>query len=99
MSADNWDSCPRCLKRALHVYGKQADAVATLYGKVSVEEFDAARKGLVVPQREDFVTFREDYETSGAASGIVTVTYSGTCTVCRLALSFEHSEGIPGVGD
>jgi len=42
-------------------------------------------------------SFREDYEIYGADEGTVTVSYSGSCTKCRLSLSFEDDHPIEGV--
>lgn len=38
----------------------------------------------------------EDYEITGADTGIVTVGYSGSCTVCKLSLDFTETHPIPG---
>lgn len=62
------------------------------YGKVPVEEFDAARERLVDPSADDFHTFREDYEFWGAEDGEVHALYKGRCTVCSLATKLELSK-------
>jgi hypothetical protein len=88
MSADNWAECPRCKYRAKLKFEKESDAVQGMYGKVSVEEFDAARAAL---ELEDVGhTFREDYEFYGAEGGEITAEYSGHCTRCDLGLDFKH---------
>lgn len=62
------------------------------YGKVPVEEFDAAREALVDPTRDNFHTFREDYEFWGAEDGEVHGQYKGRCTVCGLEARLELSK-------
>jgi hypothetical protein len=99
MSADNWAYCPRCTARQQALLDQQADAVDAKYGKVPVEKFDQARRQhaeavAAFARRER--TFREDYEITGADTGIVTVSYSGSCTKCKLSLKFTDTHAIPG---
>lgn len=99
MSADNWAVCPRCLQRAKKREADRLAEVMASYGKVSVAEFDAARAAVEPVREQDFTTFREDYEISGAKTGTVTVSYSGNCDRCGLSLSFEESRAIPGLDE
>lgn len=101
MSADNWDKCPRCLRQALAVLENLKRQVNAAYGVVPVAEFDEKRVELSkeYAKLEDdtsFRTFREDYEIYGAEDGVVNVSYSGQCTVCKLSLKFTDSHPIPG---
>jgi hypothetical protein len=91
MSADSWAICPRCVAQARAEYDKNVEAVMATYGKVPVEEFDAARAALVAPAMGDFQTFREDYEFYGAEAGEVEASYSGHCSKCGLGLDFKVS--------
>ncbi len=99
MSADNWAVCPRCLAEALTEYRAELDCVGALYGEVPVEEFDTARAALTPPNRDDFQTFREDYEFYGAEQGEVTASYSGHCSKCGLGLDFKESRRFWGEAD
>lgn len=94
MSASNWDTCPRCWKRAKNKADRVLADVMNLYGKIPVEEFDELRANLFSPTPEDFKTFREDYEIVGAHLGYVKVTYSGACAWCGLELNFTHTHEI-----
>jgi hypothetical protein len=91
MSASNWATCPKCFSDNEEAVRQQAAKVAETYGKVSVEEFDAARRVLAlrVDKKLD-QTLREDYEIWGAGDGVVRVSYGCGCEVCGLSLSFGH---------
>jgi hypothetical protein len=100
MSADNWAYCPRCTQHGQARLDQRAAAVQASYGKIPVEEFDEARRqhaAAVKAFEQRDQTFREDYEISGAETGAVTVGYSGSCTKCKLSLSFNFTEPIPGL--
>jgi hypothetical protein len=97
MSADNWAICPRCIKRAEADRAAQIAATGASYGKVSEQEYVEAVKAIRDVNPEDFRTFREDYEICGAKDGEVTVSYSGSCSVCGISLSFTDHHAIPGV--
>jgi hypothetical protein len=99
MSADNWAVCPRCMNRAQKALAEATAKVVALYGKIPVEEFDAARAALDEPVEQDYRTFREDYEITGAAEGTVEVLYKGSCRTCGLNLTFTTAREIPGAGD
>jgi hypothetical protein len=65
------------------------------YGKVPVAEFDRARAAVKPIDQQDYATFREDYEITGAKDGIVVVSYGGSCEVCGLELSFTDKHPLP----
>jgi hypothetical protein len=89
MSAANWARCPRCTRR--HAAG--VSAAEALYGQVPRDDYEA---GLAEASRPLDWTFREDYEVCGAATGMVTVGYSGVCEKCGLSLSFDGAWEVPG---
>lgn len=61
------------------------------YGKMPIEEWDTLREQASRPLDDrERSTFREDYEFYGAETGTITVSYSGSCSVCRLSVSFEE---------
>jgi hypothetical protein len=98
MSADNWAQCPRCRARGNREIVRRTEEIESVYGKVSVEEFDRLRAALTEFQQklnDASYTFREDYEFYGAEDGEVTASYRGWCTKCDLTLEFEDSHVIP----
>ena len=99
MSADNWASCPRCVKRAEAARAAQVAAAGASYGKVPEQEYAAAVAAIKDVRPVDYETFREDYEIYGAKDGAVTVDYSGSCGTCGLSVSFKETKPIPGIED
>lgn len=100
MSASNWVQCPRCSARTVAALTARAAEVAAMYGNVPVDQFDAAREDLAARElraTKTEPTFREDYEIFGAADGVVTVQYSGSCRTCGLSLDFDEERPIPGL--
>jgi hypothetical protein len=92
MSADNWAICPRCLGEAHKANEAERTRVAALYGKVPIEEFDAARAAIVAVDVKGYYTFREDYEFYGAEDGEIQVRYSGNCSKCGLSAEIKDSK-------
>lgn len=95
MSASNWAFCPRCMQGRAEALAFREAEVQAMYGRVPVEEFDAARRSLEAAKLEGIreerdETFREDYEIWGAEGGVVKVRYRGACESCGLSLAFEH---------
>lgn len=95
MSADRWSSCPKCLKETQDEHDAKEKAVMDSYGKVSIEEFDAAREAL--PPRPvgyvesgEYVTFREDYSFEGVEEGDLNIRYNGRCSTCGLSTEFRE---------
>lgn len=99
MSASNWEICPRCVVRARKREAEQLAKVMASYGKVPVDEFDAARAKIKPVVPGDFQTFREDYEIYGATDGSVHVDYSGGCSECCLSLNFNVERRLEGVDE
>jgi hypothetical protein len=88
----NWDVCPKCWDVAMDEFRKKHADVMALYGTVPVNEFDAARDALEPPVKQDFRTFREDYEIYGAETGLLQVSYRGNCKRCGIVLKFEFDK-------
>jgi hypothetical protein len=100
MSADNWAKCPRCQKALDGTVDTLTRRLADEYGKVSAAEYTDLQNRLaeaVVKANAGSHTFREDYEIFGAEDGEVTVSYSGSCSVCGASLSFTDRHAIPGI--
>jgi hypothetical protein len=91
MSADNWDTCPKCFHRATVAAEKEAAFVQAQYGKVPVEDFDRMRATLIPVNANDFRTFREDYEV-GIDDGAVYVDYRGSCSTCGLKATMKETQ-------
>ena len=88
MSADNWASCPRCYDRAAAEHAAKIEDLLNL--PRDAPDWDARRNAIPdAPKRDDFWTFREDYEIHSASTGTVHVDYSGRCQVCSLSLTFS----------
>lgn len=97
MSADNWDICPRCLKKAKREREEKVQAVAEAYGKVPAEEYERMHSEAAAIEdfgdKEEHHTLREDYELGiFKADGEFYVRYSGKCTVCSFSHTFKHDE-------
>ncbi len=104
MSADNWTTCHACQTRRTEAdderIAEQQKLIEDAYGQVSQAEYDRlrARAESAIAEIEAAPlgrTFREDYEISGAETGVVTVSYGGSCTVCGSGTSFEQRHPIP----
>lgn len=94
MGADNWADCPRCVHLAKKAKEAERNALPSLYGKVSAEEYmQAATSAGMVPSWEGN-TFREDYEQGITTDGVYYVSYSGYCRICKLAHKFKHEETV-----
>lgn len=77
--------------------------LSTAYGHVSMEEYQVLQDRLQELHRQveegGEETLREDYEFYGAEEGWVCASYSGSCSVCGLALRFKHEEPFVGIED
>lgn len=98
MSASDWKTCPRCVRRAGAVREQARAAVQETYGKVPSAEFLAALEAVPPAPRVTEQNFREDWEIYGAETGTVHVDYSGNCTECGLHLHFTHEHEIEETG-
>lgn len=95
MGADNWGTCPRCLRKADHEKVREAAETAQLYGQIPAEEYLAklknlgARTGRPVDQ-----TLRKDFEIGTDVEGRFFVKYGARCTFdeCGFTRGFNHHE-------
>lgn len=97
MSAENWDICPSCLKKATKDRADKVQAVTDAYGKVPADEYELMRADVAASalfgEKEDEHTLREDYELGiFHDEDTFYVEYSGKCTVCDFSKTFKHSE-------
>ena len=98
MGADNWATCPRCVKRHEKDVRDGDEKIKAAYGTVSVDEWMRMR-GNHEQMVEDGVdrTFREDYDVAGVEDGEVEVDYRGRCHVCDLSVSFHDTHPVEGI--
>jgi len=92
MSADNWATCPRCLRREQIRLNSERVEAQSLYGRVDRQEYEAAIAALPsqsTPDPDDFTTFREDYEFYGAEDGVIVADYKGMCSKCGLSVELR----------
>ncbi|SLC05891.1 Uncharacterised protein [Mycobacteroides abscessus subsp. massiliense] len=103
MSANNWTTCYACQTRRADAdderIAEQRKRIEDAYGQVSQEEYDSLRGRVESAIAEIEATplsrtFREDFEIHGAETGVVTVSYGGSCTVCGYGTSFEERHPI-----
>lgn len=90
MSADNWTTCPRCMKAARDAAAKAAKKLLADYGKISADEYARRTIAQATGARKPVDTLREDWEVGMDANGKFTVNYAASCDVC--GFSFEHKE-------
>lgn len=93
MSADNWAVCPRCVEQAREARRNALSALEAAYGTVPVKEYQAMQAAVPAEPKvlEDYSNFREDYWFANDDHGTVEVSYSGSCHICGLTVSFRHT--------
>ena len=93
MGADNWATCPKCLKAAQDRKDKEIKKADDSYGKIPADAYLKLREAAAVPVLID-QTFREDYEIGIDKEGGFYVSYSGSCAKCGLKYSHKYTEQI-----
>jgi hypothetical protein len=93
MSADNWATCPRCFKDALHERRDREQAAKDAYGKVPEHEWLKMKEDAKVslPFGDDL---REDYEMYMEKDGTFKVVYKCSCSVCGFSFEYKHTERV-----
>ncbi len=93
MSADNWDTCPRCFKRQQEHIENICKEAKDSYGRVTVDVFDDLRAKAAAAREVDCEdTLREDYELGVHLDGRFYVRYSGQCDACAFSHEFEYDQ-------
>lgn len=96
MSANNWEHCPRCLKKHQEFRDGEIRIAKALYGVIDADEYAAAMQSAeAIPERPEEETFRENYEIGIERDGTFAVSYGGHCTKCDYSHEFEHTEDVP----
>jgi len=93
MSADNWDICPKCNKKAVDEKEKLIAKAREAYGKLPPEEYET----LLFESREPISiekTLREDYSFDMEEDGSFSAVYSAHCSACGFKYKFNHSEQV-----
>lgn len=91
MSADNWDTCPRCRKRLLAEHEAKVRAVVASYGKVPPETYMADFQA-VQKQPQPPASLREDYQLGVNDDGLFYVVYRCRCEHCDFRHEFKHEQ-------
>ena len=90
MSADRWDTCPKCVEDEEKAFLTLSKEVANSYGKIPVEDFDLLRAKLDQERNKSHEeTLREDYEfyREGFNLGIA---YHCKCSECGWSQVYKH---------
>lgn len=94
MSADNWATCPRCLREATKARDKAIEAAAKSYGKLPADKWkeksDKANRPLKIESH-----MREDYELGVDDTGGFLVVYYASCQDCQFEFHHRHEERVP----
>lgn len=95
MSPDNWEKCPRCLKRHKDELKAKKKEIDAFYGKVDQNEYLSMIKVYERLAEKCFPsTFSEEYVHGMRPNGQYVVEYLGLCEVCGLRHEFKHIEQI-----
>lgn len=92
MSADNWTTCPQCVKQAAKNAENLYAKAAKLYGKVGHDEYTKAMEDAVQASGyRDRVqhSLREDYELGVDSDGKFSVSYWCSCKTCGFSWSYK----------
>ena len=93
MSADNWATCPKCLRTAAAEKEARHRTAAEAYGKVPADEWRAlVAEAEAEPELED--TLREDYSVGMTVTGRFYVSYRGRCQRCDFEHRFKAEEQV-----
>ncbi len=93
MSANNWDTCPKCKRKAEQEHAAIIQATKDAYGKLTREDYvELLREAEKPTELED--TLREDWEVGVSDSGQFYVNYRGSCENCGFEFRFTHEEQV-----
>jgi hypothetical protein len=95
MSADGWDTCPRCENDSAEKIKELELALADAYGNIELEDWLAMKeetKANIQWLESQEETWRENYEFYGANTGTLSIRYGAYCTKC--GLEFEYEEDV-----
>ena len=93
MSANNWRTCPECIR---NWYDKKEQALRKItesYGKVSVEDYNYSKKEYEKMVRSGVSsTLREYYELGMDDTGLFGMSYHCSCDTCGFEFTYKHEE-------
>lgn len=93
MGADNWGTCPRCVKTAFDDSAKRRKHADEQYGKMPADEWKALHEA-AYSDAPIGTTLREDYEIAITDVGEFYVSYQGSCTKCGFKYKYQHEEKV-----
>tara|TARA_R100001530_G_scaffold1886_1_gene3211 strand:- start:718 stop:1023 length:306 start_codon:yes stop_codon:yes gene_type:complete len=88
MSADNWRTCPECLKIAESTKSKLYQSVESQYGKIPSGDW----LNLLEKSKERDIlghTLREDYEIYMDLNGKFYIKYLCRCDICKFIYEYN----------
>lgn len=91
MSADNWETCPKCKEKNDKSNAKRISVAEKKYGKIPSDKYRALIKEAEKPIKLEN-TLREDYEMATDCDGLFYVSYSCRCDECGFQHKFRFSE-------
>ena len=93
MGANNWTTCPKCMKMAVQKKAEVQKQMKEGYGKILIEKYEELRtEAAKVISFEE--TFREDYEFDMNNDGTFTAGYRGHCDRCCFLHEYKHEEEV-----
>lgn len=95
MSADNWGTCPQCVKNLAKDERFARIKVGQCYGHVPAEVYgnmlgEVEEKYRTHAKTYDDPGLREDYSVETDADGIFSVSYSCRCAACGFSFRFTR---------
>lgn len=91
VSANNYDICPLCKKRADEGHAEKVKRCAESYGRVSAGEYGRLMQEVDHPEKLGR-SLQEYYELGIDEGGKFLVTYSATCDTCGFVFRYRHEE-------
>lgn len=99
MSADNWDTCPKCKRTREASIEKCKAKCEQSYGKVSAQEYLTLLANLDAKKAEKPAhSLREDYQIGIDDKGEFYVLYKCRCQQCDFAFEYKHEQTVPLAG-
>jgi hypothetical protein len=91
MSADNYRTCPKCIRIADEKKQKAVQKANESYGKIPLEEWMQLQKKAEAPIILND-TLREDYYIGVDEEGQFEIQYSCYCSVCGFKFTYKHDQ-------
>jgi len=92
MSADEWTTCPACLKAGKNKRKKWNEKLKKAYGKVSPEKYIELKNRAESDCDSRNESLAEYYEIGVNEDGYFYVDFSGHCDSCGYSFTYKHNE-------